>query len=210
MNRRVISIVLWSCVTAMLVILATQGRVHAQDDGPAGAAVCTRGGPLHRLLHHSAHALQDKFIGYPYTFAEPPLGFYVNEQLAVQVAKADTHRFTLYRSDFLPGTSLFSPSGASRFNIMFKRIPSWPGPISVEWTPDQPDLARARRQAVLNVLQQAGQPVLAQRVVIAPSPYPGALGTEAANNFANTILRSQSAAQAFPLSPIETAATGVH
>jgi hypothetical protein len=200
----------WSCVTAIIGLLPKEASLHAQDDGSAARAACTRRGPLHRLLHHSAHTLEDKFIGYPETFIEPPLGFYVNEQLAVQVAKADTHRFTLYRSDFLPGTSLFSPSGASRFNIMFKRIPSWPGPISVEWTPDQPDLARARRQAVLNVLQQAGQPVVAQRVVIAPSPYPGALGTEAANNFANTILRSQSAAQAFPLSPIETAATGVH
>ena len=86
-------------------------------------------------------------IGYPENFVEPPLGHYVNEQFTVQVAKADPHRFTLYRSDFLPGTSQFSPIGASRFNIMATRMPGWLGPITIEWTPDQPELAQrgARR-----------------------------------------------------------------
>jgi hypothetical protein len=161
-------------------------------------------------LHHSAHTLQDKFIGYPETYREPPLGYYITEQFGVQVAKADMHRFTLYRSDFLPGTTLLSPSGASRFNIMYARFPGWLGPLSIEWTPDQPALAQARRQAILDAMQRAGRRVLAERVVIMPSPYPGALGTEAANNYANTVIRSQQAAQTFPLPPIETAATGVH
>ena len=30
------------------------------------------------------------FIGYPDTFIEPPLGYYINQQFAVQVSKADT------------------------------------------------------------------------------------------------------------------------
>ena len=55
-------------------------------------------------------------IGYPENFIEPPLGYYVREQLSLQVAKADPHRFTLYRTDFLPGTDRFSPGGADRFN----------------------------------------------------------------------------------------------
>ncbi len=99
------------------------------------------------MFHHTAHTLEDKVIGYPDAFAEPPLGYYINRQLALQVAKADVHRFTLYRSDFLPGTNLFSPAGASRFNIMYARIPGWQGPLTVEWTPEQPKLAEgaARR-----------------------------------------------------------------
>jgi hypothetical protein len=193
-----------------MCLIRAGASVHGQDDHPDPPAARARGGPLHRLLHHSAHTLQDKFVGYPDAFIEPPLGYYVSEQFSVQVAKADPHRFTLYQSDFLPGTAFLSPSGASRFNIMLARLPSWPGPISVEWTPDQPELARWRRQAILDILRQAGRPVLAQRVLIAPSPYPGALGTEAANNYSNEIVRSQGAAQAFPLTPIETAATGVH
>jgi hypothetical protein len=210
MERRMILILRRSCVTAILGLVPAGACALGQDVVTPNPQPCNRRGPIHRLFHHSAHTLEDKFIGYPDTFIEPPLGFYLNEQLAVQVAKADTHRFTLYRSDFLPGTSQLSPSGASRFNIMFARLPSWPGPVSVEWTPEEPDLARVRRQAILEIMKNAGRPILAQRVVIAPSPYPGALGIEASNNFANEVVRSQTAGQAFPLTPIETAATGVH
>jgi hypothetical protein len=200
--------ILWGGITVIVAFSAApsfaQTPAEIETQPP-----CMRRGRLHRLFHHSAHALQDKFIGYPDTFREPPLGYYVNEQLAVEVAKANTHRFTLYRSDFLPGTNLFSPSGAARFNIMSARIPGWLGPITVEWTPEQPALAEQRRQALLESMQRAGQPILADRVVIGPSPYPGAMGVEAANNHANTIQRSQAAAPFFALPPTETAASGV-
>jgi hypothetical protein len=210
MDRPAIRMLRWSCVTAVLGLASAAARAQAPADGTPPPAACNRRGPVHRLLHHSAHTFEDKVVGYPDTFIEPPLGYYVTEQLSVQVAKADTHRFTLYRSDFLPGTSLFSPSGASRFNLMFARFPSWLGPIAVEWTPDQPALAQSRRQAVLDAMQQAGQPILAQRVVVIPSPYPGAYGTEATNNYSNMIFRGVGAASAFPLSPTESASTGVH
>ena len=95
-------------------------------------------------------------IGYPENFPEPPLGHYINEQFAVQVAKADPHRFTLYQSDFLPGTNLFSPVGASRYNIMATRMPGWVGPITIEWTPEQPELAQVRRQAIVDLLRKTG------------------------------------------------------
>jgi hypothetical protein len=194
------------------IVVFGVGPVLAQaPEAPASAQpLCSRRGRIHRMFHHVGHTAQDKFVGYPETFIEPPLGYYYNEQFAVQVAKADTHRFTLYRSDFLPGTTLFSPSGASRFNIMSTRIPGWMGPITVEWTPEQPALAEQRRGALLLSMQQAGRPILADRVVIGPSPYPGAMGVEAVNNIGNTILRSHSAAAVFPLTPTETAATGVH
>jgi hypothetical protein len=201
--------VIFGGIAAVMVLSAIPASAQMVAD-PGGSPVCTRRGRVHRMFHHAAHTVQDKFVGYPDTFIEPPLGYYVNEQLAVQVGKANTHRFTFYRSDFLPGTTSFSPSGASRFNVMFARIPAWMGPINVEWTPEQPALAEQRRQAVLETLQRAGQPILADRVVIGPSPYPGAMGTEAANNFGNTIGRSQAAATSFALPPTETAATGVH
>ena len=123
---------------------------------PTAPPVCNRRGRLHRMFHHTAHTVQDKLIGYPENFAEPPLGHYINEQFAVQVAKADPHRFTLYHSDFLPGTSLFSPIGASRYNIMATRMPGWLGPITIEWTPEQPELAESRRQAIVETLLEGG------------------------------------------------------
>ncbi len=182
---------------------------QALAEPPGQAPACTRRGRLHRLFHHSAHTLQDKMIGYPENFAEPPLGHFINEQFAVQVAKADPHRFTLYRSDFLPGTNLFSPVGASRYNVMATRMPGWVGPITVEWTPEQPELAQLRRQAIADRLRKTGQPILADRVVVGPSPYPGAIGVEAANNFNNMVTRSQMSAPVFPLPPTESAAMGV-
>ena len=128
------------------IVVFGVGPVLAQAPAePASAQpLCSRRGRIHRMFHHVGHTAQDKFVGYPETFIEPPLGYYSTSSSAVQVAKADTHRFTLYRSDFLPGTTLFSPSGASRFNIMSTRIPGWMGPITVEWTPDA---ARAGRTA---------------------------------------------------------------
>jgi hypothetical protein len=206
-DHTVIRFVRWSWIAGILLLDPAQ--VNAQTPEEPASPVCNRRGWLHRKFHHTAHTLQDKMIGYPENFVEPPLGNYVNEQLAVQVAKADTHRFTLYHTDFLPGTNQFSPNGASRFNIMATRIPGWLGPITIEWTPDQPELAQSRRQAIVEVLRQQGKPILADRVVIAPSPYPGAMGIEAAHNFGNTIGRSQMSAPAFALPPTESSAQGV-
>ena len=157
-----------------------------------------------------AHSLQDKFVGYPETFSEPPLGAYINELFAVQVSKADVHRFIFYRTDFLPGTNQFSPIGASRFNIMLTRIPSWPGPITVEWTPDEPGVDQVRHGRLCwPLFEKLGRPIVSERVLIGPSPYPGTMGIEAINNYTNTIARTQTAATNFPLPPAESASSGV-
>jgi hypothetical protein len=211
MRDRGIPIARWMSAVVLtgLMVHGVLAQSPEPAGGPPGPATCNRRGTLHRMFHHTAHTLDDKFIGYPETFIEPPLGFYVNRQLAVQVAKANPHRFTLYRSDFLPGTDQFSPIGASRFNLMFARLPGCIGPILVEWSPDRPALAEARRQAVLATLERAGHPFPGDRVVIGPSPYPGGMGVEAASNYANIIGRSQAAAVNFPLPPAVSANQGV-
>jgi hypothetical protein len=209
MDQIAIRFIRLSCVAGVFGVLPAAALAQMPEEPISQPAVCTRRGRLHRMFHHVAHTTEDKFVGYPQNFIEPPLGYYVNEQLAVQVAKADPHRFTLYRSDFLPGTSLFSPIGASRYNIMQTRIPGWSGPVTIEWTPEQPELAESRRQAILDTLAKAGKPIVAERVVIAPSPYPGAMGVEAANNFTNVLGRSQMAAPSFPLPPNVSANMGV-
>jgi hypothetical protein len=209
MSKPMVNRAWWSCAVLLAALAPGKTRAQTPDNSTDSTPVCTRTGPIHRLFHHSAHTLQDKFVGYPDTFKEPPLGSFVNEQFAVQVAKADPHRFTLYRTDFLPGTNQFSPIGASRFNIMLPRISSWPGPITVEWTPDLPGLAESRRLAVLATLQRLGRPIVAERVTIGPSPYPGMMGVEASNNYTNTIMRTQNAATTFALPPSESSASGV-
>jgi hypothetical protein len=149
----------------------------------------------------------DNFIGYPELFVEPPVGFYNSEAFATMRAKANPHRFTLYKSDFLAGSNRLSPVGASRFNLMTSRLRSWPGAIAVEWSPDQPGLAEARRAAVLALLTEGGHPVIPERVVIAPSPFPGLYGTDAGNNYSALSIRYQQAPNAYSLPPNSTGAT---
>ena len=199
----------WSWIAGIAVLGPAAARAQTPVDPADARPVCSRRGRIHRAFHHVAHTAEDKFIGYPETFIEPRLGSYLNEQLAIQVGKADPHRFTLYRSDFIPGTSSFSPIGASRYNIMAARMPGWLGPITIEWTPEQPALAEARRATIVKTLIDAGQPILADRVLIAPSMYPGAIGIEAANNYLNAITRTQMSAQGFILPPAESASLGV-
>jgi hypothetical protein len=145
--------------------------------------------------------LKDTYIGRPDMFYEPPLGYYARNNFGVMKAKADPHRFTLYRTDFLPGTNRLSPNGAMRFNLMAKRLPGWLGPVMIEWSPDEPGLAEARRAVVLAMLAGAGQPVIPQRVVIGPSPYPGTLGTDGANFYNVMITRDFTAPSSLPLPP---------
>lgn len=193
----------WSGAAMVTGLVAGGVLAKAQPpDDPAGPPQAyEHKGLLHRWFHHTAATLQDKMIGYPDRFIEPPLGSYVKEQMTLQVAKADPHRFILYRTDFLPGTDCFSPVGAYRFNLMYSRLPGWLGPVVVEWTPDEPGLAEARRQAVLAIMQTAGCPIVPERVVIGPAPYPGAMGAEAGNNFPTILVRSQQAATVYPPTP---------
>jgi hypothetical protein len=148
---------------------------------PADGATC--GGPLRRALHHVGHSLHDKFIGYPENFVEPPLGASLYETLGVMKAHADGHDFFLYRSDFVAGSTTLTPGGAQRLTVMANRLPAWLGPIVLEWTPDQPGMADARRQAVLNSLRKAGIDVGPERVAVGPSPYNGLNGQEADQDY---------------------------
>jgi hypothetical protein len=204
MVRNRIGFLVWSAGAAVFALAACRAVGQspvAPKPGPSEPA-CRRQGALHRMFHHAAHTVHERFIGDPDTFREPPLGTYVREQFAVQASKADQHRFMLYKTDFLPGENRFSPTGASRFNLMYGRIPGWIGPITIEWTPDEPELAESRRRAVLETLARAGRPLPAERVVIGPSFYPGQMGTEAANNQGNIISRSQGAAATYSLTPL--------
>ncbi|HEU5118819.1 MAG TPA: hypothetical protein VFT74_19660, partial [Isosphaeraceae bacterium] len=122
--------------------------------------------------------------------------------------KADLHTFTLYRSDFLSGTTTLSPAGAQRLSFLASRLPRWGGPVVVEWTPDQPGLDAARRDAVATLLTGANLPVTPTRLVVGPSPYPGLLGVDSANNYDTLITRDLAAPRAYSLTPTSTADFG--
>ena len=201
MSRERILILSLAIVSASAFLAA---NVVAQaPSGPTNEVDCKPQSRLRGKLRHTFHVLQDNFIGYPDQFVEPPVGFYVNQSFTTMKAKADPHKFTLYKSDFLAGTSQLSPVGASRFNLMATRLPGWIGPITIEWSPDEPALALARRAAVVDYLQASQLPVSPERVVIGPSRYPGTYGNDAANFYGNLSIRNQAAGSIFSLSPTQ-------
>ena len=195
-------------MTAAVLAASAWAQAPVPPTGAAPKVVCETGGPVRRAARHTYNVLQDNFIGYPQEFVEPPPGFYIAETYSLMNAKANPHRFTLYRSDFLDGTNRLSPNGASRFNLMAKRMGGWLGPVVIEWSPDQPGLAETRKQAVLALLSSAGTPVVPERVVIGPSPYPGLYGTDAANNHSIMITRDQAAPSSYSFTPTSGAGFG--
>ncbi len=179
---------------------------------PVPGVYCAPGGvgngAVGGAIRHAGRALQDGVIGYPDLFYEPPAGYFVHNYYKAMSAKADPHRFTIYRTDFLPGTNLFSPVGATRFNLMASRLSRWPGAILIEWSPDEPGLAETRRAAVVSLFKRAKLPITPDRVVIAPSPFPGGLGTVAAGNFDNLITRDRQAASSYSYTPSSASGFG--
>ncbi len=182
---------------ALLANLALAGPALGQSPmpptGPVPADGGIQGGPIHRAIRHVGQSMHDKFIGYPENFVEPPLGASLYETLGVMKNHADAHDFVLYRSDFLAGTTTLTPGGAQRLTVMANRLPCWLGPLVIEWTPDQPGMAEARRAAVLASLTNARIGVGPERVVVGPSQYNGLNGQEADQDFRIYLIRAATA-----------------
>lgn len=158
--------------------------------------------PFKAPIHYKYHNM---FAGWPQYFPEPPLGAYLASIDAVNINKADAHRFTVYRSDFVGDTTDLSPAGAQRLSLIAARLNLWQGPILVEWTPDKQGLAEARRSAVDGLFRKAGIPIASQRIILSPAPYPGGFGFDGVNNYDNVIVRSQDAARTFSRTPVPQA-----
>lgn len=167
-----------------------------------------RVGGIGGAFRHAGRAIQAHAVGYPKYFVEPPPGYFINVHYKRMAANANPHRFTVYRSDFLPGTSAFSPVGASRFNLMASRLGQWQGPVMIEWSPDEPGLAEQRRAAVVGIFQRARLPITPERVVIAPPPFPGAMGVDADNTIKILISRDQRAPNQYTVSPSSASGFG--
>lgn len=165
-------------------------------------------GPFRRMIAEHGARAHAKLIGDPALFVEPPLGASLYGTIGLMRARADVHRFALYRSDFAGATTALTPDGARRFGLLASRLPAWPGPVVIEWTPENPALAEARRAAILTTLHGAGIPIPAERVAIGPSPYPGLYGTDAANNYDTLIIRDTEAPRTYSLTPTSTATFG--
>jgi hypothetical protein len=188
-------------LSPLVVLGLATGEADAQQPASPPSVPVRKVGRLRRAVRHTAHTLRDTFIGIPDAFVEPPLGASINETFGVMTARAEPHEFTLYRSDFVAGTTDLSPRGTDRIQRMATRLPGWLGPIFIEPTPDLPVLAEARKAAVTTAFQRGGLAVGPDRVVIAPNPFQGLLGVNAASNHAVMLHREQNAPSQYSLPP---------
>jgi hypothetical protein len=189
------------------------GTAAAQDSVPPPPFVAPqdcapRRGPIARCVARLKTHVHEDFVGQPQFFDEPPLGAALYQNMGRMKNKADVHTFTLYRSDFIAGEPVLSPSGMRRLSFMSPRLSAWPGPVVIEWTPETPALAEARRYTVLAALQGASAPVPSERVVIGPSAYRGLMGPDAGNNHDALIFRDYTAPRSFSVTPTSTADFG--
>ncbi len=178
----------------------------SSEPGECACSGCK--GAMYRLGYKIGFCLRDNLIGYPQYFDEPALGRSLYDNMGRQKAKADVHTYTLYQSDFLAGTADLSPGGARRLSYLASRLNRWSGPVVIEWTPDQPPLAEARRMAVVASLQNARLVDNPARVVIGPAAFRGMIGPDAGNNHDTLIYRDYTAPRSFSVSPTSTAEFG--
>jgi uncharacterized membrane protein YgcG len=134
-------------------------------DGPATAsAVCFDGGDKRSALarwwqDRAKPRLQYSYWGYPEEFEETPLGASVQAHQRAQICSGWSARLFLYQYDFCDGGTTLNLHGQQRLNEMMAASPIWAHhTLFVEATPDQPQLALARREHVLSVLKNAGTP----------------------------------------------------
>jgi hypothetical protein len=194
----------WSSLLGIfLAAEAAQAQTPPTTPTPASCPP-RRVGTLRRAIRHVSRTVHEDFIGDPLLFDEPPLGASVNMNRAVMKGRAEPHKFTLYRSDFLVDSTALSPSGASRIVRINAGLACWLGPVIIEPTPDRPGLAEVRREAVIALLVNSGHLIEDGRVVIGPPVAPGLLGTDAANNYQSMISRDLKAPTQYSVTPTQT------
>jgi hypothetical protein len=125
-------------------------------------------------------SLQPRLWGYPEEFGAPPLGHFVKSHFRTMVANGEIAQMVLYRYDFVDGHEFLNLHGRDQLVKIANAVSTIHAPIIIERTPDCPQLAELRRQAILNVLVQNGVPITPERIVVGvPIPH-GMSGVEAA------------------------------
>ncbi len=131
-----------------------------------------------RDVHHPS--MQACMWGYPEEFCAPPMGHFVKSLFRTMVANGEIAQMVLYRYDFVDGHEILNLRGRDQLVKIANAVCTINAPIIIERTPEHPELAEMRRQAVLNVLLQNGVPVTPERIVIGVPIPNGLSGVEAA------------------------------
>jgi hypothetical protein len=128
----------------------------AVDDAAVASYRCA----LTRWWNYRAKPhLQYTHWGYPEFFEEMPLGSSVRAHQCEQIAQGLADRLVLYRYDFHEGSTVLNSQGQRRLSDLAVAFPHWSHlRLVIESTPENPELAIARRNHVVKLLQDRNVP----------------------------------------------------
>ncbi|MFM7058067.1 MAG: hypothetical protein ACKO2P_14205 [Planctomycetota bacterium] len=124
-------------------------------------------GRLSGWLERKRAEMRDKVTGYPEEFLRPPLGMAMHGVLAQQRMQVQASRTTLYRCDFVQGSSELNASGWARLVRISRLLQRTPGPLLIETSEKGAALDEARRAEVIEglaSLQHSLPPELVQLI----------------------------------------------
>ncbi len=199
--------------------------IHVQHDGwvvaprPRPLAWRRPGSLLARYqawwLCYAKPRLQASHWGYADLFHEPPLGMSVYMPLRTQILSGMSARLVLYRYDFCDdlgeNAAELNPHGRRRLEDIFRIAQDCElYPIVIEQTPDNPQLDAARKEHVMNLLQQWAFAVPEDSVVVGRPSALGLHGEEALKIHENLMQHVSSGSMAGSMGgPSATAGTGI-
>jgi hypothetical protein len=109
----------------------------------------------------------------------PPFGASLYAIQRVQVANGAAGQMILYHYDFMEGSDQLNNYGRRQLWKLASLLAKYPGALVIEETPNTPELAAARRLAVLEALAQLpAPPVASERVVVGVPAVYGQAGVE--------------------------------
>jgi hypothetical protein len=135
--------------------------------------------------------LQEKLLGYPEEFEEPPLGLFAQSHVMAQVANGQAAQMILHRYDFIDGTDRLNLSGKDHLTWIAARLPENFFPVVIERTPNMPGLDELRRKIVLRELCLCGFPIPAERIVIGPAIAVDLRGSEAIEIYESLLVHTR-------------------
>ncbi|MDG3004743.1 hypothetical protein [Paludisphaera mucosa] len=142
---------------------------------------------------------QGKLLGYPEEFRPRMLGSSVYAMGRTMASNGAEARLALHDYDFAPGSAELNERGRDQLAKAAAQLAASPYPLIVERTPDDPELAGARRRAVLDALAAASFPVAEERVLVGqPLPF-GMSGVNAQIVSANALNRTQQYGPPIPI-----------
>jgi hypothetical protein len=132
---------------------------------------------------------QDCFLGYPEEFEEVPLGKFLYAHGRTMVANGEAARMVLYQYDFVDCQPQLNQRGFDQLAKIARLLAINPAPLVIERTPCMPELAEARRRAVLSALASGPCPVPPERVVVGPARANGLSGLESELVYRNLLFQ---------------------